>query len=583
MSQVVRLIGLFFRLLFWPLAELRRQKAAPPGSFVHLEIDGAVTDVAGPRRPWDGWFRKRAVTVHGLSELVDALIEDAKPRGLLVTLKSLRAGMATATSVRAQLTRLRNAGREVVVFLPLGGDTREFYVATAATRIFLGPQTTLAPVGFAVNARYLRGALDKAGLTPEVFARGTYKSAGETFVRDSMSEAQREQVEAILATFYDELVDAVAEGRHLDLAAARACIDAAPYLAADAVTAGLVDGVVYEDEVADRLHGDVDISPVPAPARDGATAATLVPAARYLRARQGAEIGPVRPPPVIGVVRVHGPIAIDNPTHLPAATDEPLIQVVRRARQDASVRAVVLHIDSPGGSALASDRIHHELVRLAAEKPVIACMANVAASGGYYVAAPAHAIVAEPTTITGSIGVVAARLTPERLLSRLGVTSSSLRRGARAGLLDPIGLLTDDERRAIEKELDGVYDAFVQVVADGRKKSTDEIRALAEGRVWVGRDAHTRGLVDELGGFETALRLARERGADGQKLAPRVLRPPRSVIAPLSAEHRERRAARMALAPVTRLLDILGMDASALIFDSRERALLWFELGRYFS
>ncbi|WP_394844664.1 signal peptide peptidase SppA [Pendulispora brunnea] len=562
---VLRLVLQFFRLLLWPLSRLRRAKAAPDGAYVHLEIDGAVTDVAAPARPWDAWVRKRAVTVHGIADLVDAILDDPKPRGLLITLKSLHAGMATATSLRAQLSRLRDAGRDVVVFLPLGGDTREYYVATAAARIFVGPQTTVAPLGFAVNARYLRGALEKAGLTPEVFARGTYKSAGETLVRDSMSDAQREQMEALLATFYDELVDAVAEGRHLDVETARARIDGAPYRAADAVTAGLADGEAYDDEVAQKLDD-----------------AKLVPAAAYLGARRAGRIGPLRPEPIIGVVRVHGPIATDNAAHLPFATDEPLIQVVRRARRDPRVRAVVLHIDSPGGSALASDRIHHELVRLAAEKPLIACMANVAASGGYYVAAPAHVIVAEPTTVTGSIGVIAARFTPEPLFSRLGITTSSLRRGEHAGLLDPAGALSDGERGAIEKELDGVYRGFVQVVCDGRKKTYDEVHAVAQGRVWVGRDARERGLVDELGGFATALRLARERGANGQKLAPKVLRPPRSPLPPLSAEHREKRVARVV---AWRVLAMLGLGPSALLFGSarKERLFLWSELGERFA
>jgi len=584
---LLRLLRQFFRLLLWPLAALRWRKAAPSGAYIHLEIDGAVSDVAAPSRPWDAWVRKPGVTVHGVAELVDAVLEDPKPRGLLVTLSSLRAGMATATSLRTQLARLRDAGREVVVFLPLGADTREFYVATAGTRIFVGPQTSVAPIGFALNTRYVRGALEKAGLTPEIFARGTYKSAGETLVRDSMSDAQREQMEALLATFYDELIDAVAEGRHLDVETARARIDAAPYRAADAVAAGLVDGEAYEDEIADALAAPATGRPAPsegAPGAPRANGAMLVPAARYVRARAGGGPGPLRPPPVIGVVQVHGPIAGDNPLRLPFATDEPLIQIVRRARRDPRVRAVILHIDSPGGSALASDRIHHELVRLAAEKPLVACMANVAASGGYYVAAPAHVIVAEPTTITGSIGVVAARFTPEPLLSKLGVTTSSLRRGAHAGLLDPAGALTDGERLAIEKELDGVYRGFVQVVADGRKKSVEEVDAVAQGRVWVGRDARTRGLVDELGGFETALRLARERGAAGRKLEPSVLRPPRAPLPPFSAEHRERRVARVAAAQVARLFGVLGMDPTALILGaSRERLLLWCELGRHFS
>lgn len=568
MRILFRLVANLLRLLLWPLTRWRRARAAPPGAYVHVEIDGAVTDVAGPRPPL-ALFRKPKATVHGLTELVDALLEDPNPRGLLLTLRSLRSGMATATSLRAQLTRLRDAGRDVVVHLPLGAGTREFYVAAAGTRVFVAPQTTVAPLGFAIHTRYLRRAFEKAGLTPEVFARGTYKSAGETLVRDSMSEPHREQMGALLDTFYDELVDAVVEGRHMDRTTAEARIDGAPYRATDAVANGLADGEAYEDEVTERLDG-----------------APAIPAARYLRARRAGRLVPLTDRAgVVGIVRVHGPITVESTLAFPAArvaSDEALIQTVRRARRDPRVRAVILHVDSPGGSALASDRIHHELVRLAADKPLIACMANVAASGGYYVAAPAHTIVAEPTTVTGSIGVVAARFTPEPLLERLGVATERLRRGANAGLLDPSGPLTDAERQALHRELEGTYRGFVQVVADGRNRSTDEVHAVAEGRVWIGRDALGKGLVDELGGFADALRLARERGAGGAPIPVEVLKPARTRIPPLADEHRSRRV-RRAARPLLAWLEALGFDPGALALSTaRERALLWFPLGDHF-
>jgi len=518
MRYLVRLLANVIKLLVLPWNLLQRSKAAPPGAFVEIEIDGAVADVASPVRSW--LRRPHVTTVRGIAVVIDEILDDARPRGLLLTIRAFRGGMATATSIRTQLARLRAAGREVVVHLPLGGATKELYVASAGTKVILGPQTTIAPVGFAIHGHYLRGALEKIGLSPEVYSRGTYKSAGEVLTRDAMSDAEREQSDAILTTFYDELVDAIAEGRHVDVERSRALVDGAPYLASDAVREGLADAQAYEDELPKVLR------------LDGAVEPKIVPAARYVAARRAAHVIRLRAPDVIGVLRVHGPIASASPVPLPFALDEPLIRQIRAARESRRVRAVILHVDSPGGSALASDRIHHELARLAADKPLVACMANVAASGGYYVSACAHTIVAEPTTITGSIGVIATRVSPHPLLERIGVSTDGLRRGANAGLLHPAGPLTDDEKRAIDREIGGIYDAFVDVVAAGRKKTADEIRPVAEGRVWTGKDALTRGLVDKLGGFDVALAEARAlAGPGGRRLEPVLFHGRRSLLA----------------------------------------------------
>ena len=571
MRLLFRLLLNLVRLVLYPLRRVAARRAAPSEAYVALEIDGPVVDVTPKKKLWH-LRRKAPTTLHGVAELVDAILADATCKGLILTLRSFHAGMASATSLRAQLTRLRAAGREVIVYLPLGGDTKEVFVALAGTRILAGPETTLAPLGFAVHARYVRSALEKAGLVPQIFARGTYKSAGESLVRDSMSDAQKEQLEALLATFYDELVDAIAEGRHLELDRARAMIDEAPYRAKEAVRAGLIDAEAYEDEVETKL-----LREAPGPS---AGKPVIVPAARWLAGRRGPSFVPLGEPDVVGVIRVHGPIALAGGSPLPMATDDPIIQLARAARKDPHVRAVILHIDSPGGSALASDRIHHELVRLAAEKPLIACMANVAASGGYYVAAPCHVIVAEPTTITGSIGVVAARFSAAPLLAKLGIATSEVRRGARAGLLDPIATLDEDERRAIDKEIEGIYEAFVQIVADGRGKTIEQIHAVAEGRVWTGKDALMKGLVDKLGGFDLALSVARERlGPGAAKLPPKLLIPRRASIAPFaSQEQKDRRVAQL----VVDVVDALGLDRSVLLAwgrGRRERVLAWMDLG----
>jgi protease-4 len=401
-------------------------------------------------------------------------------------------------------------------------------------------------------------ALARLGVVPEILARGRYKSAGESLVRDSMSAPQREQLEALVGGFHDALVDAISTGRGKDSALAHAAVDGAPYLGAEAVGAGLADAALHDDEALARVL----------PEGKGA----LVPAARYL-ARRSARLGPVRRPDVLGVVTVHGAIVQAGSAPWMRASDDHVISALRAARESKRVQGVVLHIDSPGGSALASDRMHHELLRLAKAKPLVACMANVAASGGYYVAAAAHAIVAQPTTITGSIGVVSARLAVDPLLSRLGVTTEVVARGAHAGLLHPTRQLTPEEREVADRELAQVYRAFIAVVAEGRKKTVEEVEALAQGRVWSGADAHARGLVDELGGFDRALEILRSKiGAAGEAAIPVVVRPSRRA---LPAEARDVGRAAAAIGWLSGDDGELALLAFA---RSGERALLWAEI-----
>ncbi len=521
MGVVFRLVAILAKLLVYPLLLLRRARAAPAGGFLELTIDGRVVDIVPPRRLLS--FRaRRSFSVQALSELVDELVTDPKVRGLLVRVTGLQLGMAVGESLRGALARVRAAGRELVVHFPLGADTKETFVGVAASRLVLGPQATLSPLGFAVGAPYLKGALDRAGIAPEVLAQGRYKSAGEQLVREGMSEAQREQLEAVVDRSYRTLVEAISEGRKVGPERARAMIDGAPYLGREAVEAGLADAVAYEDELPAML-GNAQ-SPV-----------RLVGAARYLRARRAARLPRLRPLPVIGVVRVHGAIAHGSARFgAGVATDESVIAAVRVARSSRRVRGVVLHVDSPGGSALASDRIHHEIVQLAAEKPVVACLANVAASGGYYVAVAAHAIVARPTTVTGSIGVVSARVALDRLLQRLGIVAEVVKRGAHADLLNVARPLSAEERTTLERELRGVYRAFLGVVSEGRKRPIEEIGRVAEGRVWTGADAHERGLVDELGGFEAAIaRVRAQLGKGAEALPPAVVRAPLRAVPPL--------------------------------------------------
>jgi protease IV len=551
LGLLVRVAWLVGWLVASPWLALRRLLGrAREGTYLLVEIDGAVEEVAPPPRWWPPQAA-RAFSLHALRELVDEASRDPHVRGLILTVKSMRAGFATSASLRAVIGRARAAGKRVVVHLPQGGGTRETYAAMSADRVLLGPTAGLAPVGLLASSRYLRGALDRAGLVPEVHARGRYKTAGERIERTSMSDAEREQVDAVLDRAHGELVRAIADGRKVDQDRARALVDGAPYTGAEAVSAGLVDDTAYEDELPTRLTEDGKKPPV----RD---------ADGYLRARTSLRPRALRSRGVVAVVRVHGTIAGGGGLPFRSmAVDERVISAIRIARASPVVRGVVLHVDSPGGGALASDRIHHELVQLALEKPLVACMGNVAASGGYYVAAPAHAIVAQPTTITGSIGVIAARVVIDPLLARLGVVTEVLQRGAHARLLDPFLPLGDEDHAALDRELEHIYRAFVAVVATGRRRPVDEIEPLAQGRVWTGADAHAHGLVDKLGGFEDALEVVRVRiGRGADRLRVVVVRPPRKPFPVLDPP--ERKAARLLAEGLSLVGAGLDVDATVL-------------------
>lgn len=556
MRLLISLIVDLWRLFWWPLLVLRRRRAAPKGAWLRVEVDGAVVEVL-PRLPfWDR--RPRPLALQRLRRVVALAARDARVAGIFVELKHLSGGSASAKALRDVLVEARQRGKRVVVYLPHGAATRETYVASAAERVLLGPETFVSPLGFAVEAQYFKDALDKVGVEPEVFARGRYKTAGEMFVARTMSEAQREQLDALLDVAWDTLVDALSTGRGVERGIAEQWINAGPWSADSAVAQHIADGVVYEDQLAELLE----------PGRKGG--APFMAAQRYLRRRR-IRFRPLRRRPRIGVIEVHGPI-VGKPAFglLPMAAEQPVRQAIQRALDDPRVRGVIVHVDSPGGSALASDRMLHDLRRLAAKKPVVAFMGNVAASGGYMVAVGAHMIVAQPTTITGSIGVVAARFVVGPVLERVGIGVEVVKRGARADMESPVRHLDEGERAVLDRQLDEVYGSFLRVVSEGRRRPLAEIEPLAGGRVWSGRDALARGLVDRLGGFDAALAELRARiGPGAERLEPEVVGAPR-LPAPAALLPR-------LLGGFARVPDALGALplAPLLLSAAHERVLLW--------
>lgn len=428
--------------------------------------------------------------------LLQGLTRSERVEGLYLRIGRLELGWGRLAELRRGLLAFAATGRRIDCQLGVA-DVKAYYLASVCTAVILPPPGSIEARGIGATSLYLGEALSTLGIEVEVARRGAYKNAPDTFTRAGMSPEEREAMLGFEESVYDELIGAVADGRKLDRAEVERIYTRGTLTASAALSEKLVDAVLYPDQIEDHLRKE------------------LGPQLRFIDPKDA--LPPRRPswrsPRRIAVVHVDSTISGGESQDLPfglgdtsgAAT---LIGALDRARQDPSVVAVVLRVDSPGGDAYASDLVARAVAQTNAEKPVIASFGDVAASGGYYVAAPSRWIFAEPTSLTGSIGVFSMKVTIEQLLGRLGIGVGATERGAKANLESP--LRKDPETQAaLETQVEEVYRAFLKVVADGRKKSVEEVRAVAEGRIWSGADAKAKGLVDELGGLVEAVAKAK--------------------------------------------------------------------------
>lgn len=500
---IARLFGNLVRLPFLPLWWLMRLVGRPRGQWLLVRLRPRLAELERPRpfffRFLPGIAKVLPTPLAALRRLAAHAVRDHRVTGVVIEVPRLLSGWAAVASVRDVVRRLREGGKRVVAYLPQGGGNKEVYLASAAERVLVGPQATITCLGLSIEARYLKRLLDRVGIDVHATARGEYKTAAENLTREAMSDPQRQQLQALLDTIDRELVGSIASLPGMDEQRARAMFEKGLLRGSEAVEAGLAEGVCYEDELAVKLSG-------------GGEPVRLVRAPRYLAFKDGRYFSRIVPRPYVAVVEVHGAIMSHAPGMGPTGADpEQLAVALRAARSDPLAVGVVLHVDSPGGSALASDLIHREVVRLREKKPVVACLGDVAASGGYYIAAAADAIVAQPVTITGSIGVVTARVVARQFFDRIGVRTETVKTAPHADMFSPARELTEDEQAMLDRETDGFYRTFVSIVAEGRKRPVEEIEPLARGRVWSGLDAKERGLVDELGGLDRAIELAKSK------------------------------------------------------------------------
>jgi protease-4 len=443
---------------------------------------------------------------------------DRRVKTLVLTPQAQGAMWAQLQELRGAIEDFRTSGKQVTAYLEAGA-AGEYYLASAADRIVMMPGGQLDLAGLATYELFFRGTLDKVGVFPDLLHIGEYKTATNTLVERGFTPAHRDVTRSLNRSWYDELVRAIAVSRKRPEGDIRAAIDEGPFLAEGAKRAGFVDALGYEDQVDDE-------GPVAGTSR--------LEGENYARA--SVSLGPHQTGGRIALLYAVGMIAsgpsTSDATGGSVIGSDTFVQWVRKARVDPQVKAIVIRIDSPGGSAIASEVIWRELMLARDVKPLIISMGDVAASGGYYMAVPAHVIVAQPGTITGSIGVATGKFVLKGTMEKLGVGVETVTDGRLAGIYSPFSTFSPAERARIDEQMQAIYDLFVARVAEGRKMPAEKVDAVAQGRVWTGRQAQGIGLIDELGGLDRAIRIALERAKmDPNKEVDLVVYPqPRSAF-----------------------------------------------------
>jgi len=469
---------------------------------------------------------------------LDLASTDPKVAALLVRVEAPLAGWAQRQALRRAILRFRRSGKPSHCLLgEVSGAS--YVIASACSDVSIVPGGRIELSGVSLQLVHMKDLFDKIGIRFEELRMGRFKGAVEPLTRDAPSEALREQMHSLADRLYEDLVGSVAENRGLTPVVARSLIDRALFNAKEAKEAGLVDRIEYRDQFLTRLR-DAPSGPLRVvQAKTGKQMdfdfSGFGGFMKLMNELLGGSQGKGGPRgPKIAVIYGVGSIVNEASTDslfggsVIAASE--LVPILQKAREDTDTKAVVFRVDSPGGSALASDLIWREVKLTAAKKPIIVSMGNLAASGGYYVSCGATWIVAENTTLTGSIGVIGAIPNIRELSDRLGLRFTSFHRGKRAAMISPYGELSDDGRQLFMKHLREIYDDFIQRVAEGRKLPPEAVASVAEGRVWTGGQALRHGLVDELGGLEDALARARELAGLPEDTKLQILPAPKALL-----------------------------------------------------
>ena len=484
-----------------------------------LKISGPLPDYV-PDDPFRRLFGGQPQSLSSLLTQLRKAKVDKRITAVMLDIDGSDAGWAKAEEIRGAIEDFRTSGKPVYAYMETGFN-KDYYIATACDKIFVPPPGELFTIGLAADVMFFRGSLDKLGIYPDLYQIGKYKSAGDMFTQKEMTPAHREFINSLLDDLYGRYVEGIAKARSKTPDEVRALIDNAPYNATQAKNAGLIDGAAYHDEVEKELKKRLGYK--------DSDELHIARAGDYRQISQ--ESLGLNKGERVAVVYAAGDIISGNSQFGGSGQEtigsDSLVKTLNEVRDDKTIKAVVLRIDSPGGSGLASDIIWRAIESLKEKKPVVVSMSDVAASGGYYIACNANKIVAEPSTITGSIGVVGGKPVIKGFYDWIGVSNEYVLRGNNAGMFRESEKFSDTERKKFEELIKNTYyDQFLPKVAKGRGKNVEQIDAVGQGRVWTGRQGKENGLVDEFGGLDKAIEIAKQlANIPADKSIQRVIRP----------------------------------------------------------
>jgi protease IV len=500
--------GIFVLLLVFIVGlviflEVRKQNLVRTNSVLVLNISGNLPEFVfeDPMAEALGLIPKQQSFSSVLTQLRKAKV-DSRIGGVILNIEFPNIGWGKADELRRAIKDFRSSGKPVYAYLNIG-TTKEYYIATATDKIFVPPSGDIYINGLIAEVMFFRGSLDKLGIEPQVIQIGKYKNAPDQFTRKEMSPEHREAINSILDDYFNRLISVISESRNKSPEEVKPLIDEAPYNALQAKDLGLIDDALYIDQVYDEMKKALGY-------KDDEKLRTV--SGEKYREVSAYSLG-LNKGERIAIIFATGSIDTGSGNLFTGETlgSNLMVKAINDAASDDSIKAIVLRVDSPGGSALASDLIWRAVENAKAKKPVVVSMSDVAASGGYYISCGANKIVAESSTITGSIGVFLGKPVLRGLYDWLGISNEYVMRGKNAGIFRETERWTSSEEAKMREVANKIYYTdFVPKVAKGRNKTVEEVDAIGQGRVWTGLQAKERGLVDEIGGLERAIEIAKE-------------------------------------------------------------------------
>jgi len=506
------IIFLIFLGLFASLSTVERPETINPNSILHLKLDYDIAERTddNPFKSFSS-FNFKMTKQLGLNDLIFNIkkaISDTNIKVIFLDVSTMNAGLATIEEIRQALLNFKHESKKPVIAYADYYTQLNYYLCSVADKVYLNPQGVVEIKGLTSQIIFIKNALDKLGIEPILIRHGKFKNAGEMFMLDKMSPENKEQTLTYVKSIWDHMISEISKQRQIPVNRINEIADS---LLADnaqqALSLGLVDKLLYYDEFLEELKQLTNTKNTKDLSLVAITKYAKVPA-KYVSGKKEK----------IAVIYANGEIDLGNNEEGKIGSNE-MAEIIRKVREDEQIKAVIVRVNSPGGSALASEVIWREIVLTKKVKPVVVSMGDVAASGGYYIACPADVIVASPTTITGSIGVFGLLWNAQKFMNeKLGLTVD----GVETNLYSSIGSATRPikpyEQQVIQKEIDHIYTVFINHVAEGRKKSIAEVDSIGQGRVWSGVNAKEIGLIDEFGGLEKAIEIAKEKAGIKDKV-----------------------------------------------------------------